>query len=71
MFRGRALGKESISLRTLEAIIRNNLKVDYVEWISQANGYCSQCRSLRVSSVHGEKWLELMKREKLTVKIWR
>jgi hypothetical protein len=53
MFRDRALGEESISLRTLEAIIRNNLEVDYVEKIDQVSSHDSQGRSLRVSGVYG------------------
>jgi hypothetical protein len=69
MFRDRALGEESISLRTLEAIIRNNLEIDYVERISQADDYYSQGRSLRISGVRGEKWLKL-EWWNLTVKRW-
>jgi hypothetical protein len=53
MFRDRALGEESISLRTLEAIIRNNLEVRRMEKIDLAGSYDSQGRSLRVSGVYG------------------
>jgi len=53
MFRDRALGEESISLRTLEAIIRNNLEVECVEKVDQASSYDSQGRSLWVPGVYG------------------